>query len=64
MLGAKEIEVRPDFYGTGHPRIISRIDRDEFLALRARFEKVGLVDRQADAKEPRAAESGGIAAVA
>ncbi|WP_433932581.1 GNAT family N-acetyltransferase [Sorangium cellulosum] len=63
MLGAKEIEVRPDFYGTGHPRIISRIDRDAFLALRGRFERVGLMDR-AEAREPRPAESGGIAAVA
>ncbi|AUX38670.1 alanine acetyltransferase [Sorangium cellulosum] len=64
MLGAKEIEVRPDFYGTGHPRIISRIDREAFLALRARFEKVGLVERPSGAAEPRPADGGGMASAA
>lgn len=64
MLGAKEIEVRPDFYGAGHPRIISRIDRDAFMALRARFERVGLIDRAAGAAEAAQAGCGGMAAVA
>ncbi len=44
MLGATEVEVRPNFYGDNHPRIVSRIDREAFDRLRARFQRLGLVE--------------------
>ena len=44
-LGAKEMETRSDYFGTGEPRIVSRLDRPAFEKLRARMERLGLLER-------------------
>lgn len=50
MLGAKEGEVRDDFYGPGRSRIVSKIERADVERLEARFARLGLVERKAPPK--------------
>lgn len=45
-LGAKDVEVRADFYWPGDERIISRIDRPGLEAARARLERLGVLKRE------------------
>lgn len=46
VIGAKELEYRPDFYGPGRGRIISRVDRESFVRVREHLERLGLVERK------------------
>ncbi len=46
-LGAEDVEVRGDFYGPGDRRLVSRIDRAGFDRMRARLQRIGLVDAPA-----------------
>jgi hypothetical protein len=48
-LGAREVEVRNAYFGEGEARIISRIERGAFEKLRARMERLGLLERPGQA---------------
>ena len=45
-LGAKDVEIRKDFYWPGDERIVSRVDRAGLEAARSRLEKLGLIARE------------------
>lgn len=60
MLGAEEVGIREDFYGDGHPRIVSRIDRASLDKARTRFERLGLLNGVPSVPPPATTDRGGL----
>ena len=46
-LGARDVEIREDFYGPGDRRIVSRIERRAFDRVAARLTRLGLLEQKA-----------------
>jgi ribosomal protein S18 acetylase RimI-like enzyme len=45
-LGAQVIGRKRDFYGPGDDRLVSRVDRETFDKLRAKYERLGLIEAE------------------
>jgi ribosomal protein S18 acetylase RimI-like enzyme len=59
-LGAEVVGRKRDFYGPGDDRLVSRVDRRTFDKLRAKYERLGLIEGQTLPSEPASAFAGVI----